>query len=664
MGPRMSTDDGPPDLEVGVHALKGAPPDANALGAPVHLPSVPITLKFSNIVYSVELKQPKQWLNLKKFKSNLKTPKAKTKEILHGVSGVVRPGEMLVMLGPSGSGKTTLLKVLGSRLKSDKVEGTVLYNDEPHSKFIKRRTGFVTQDDVLFANLTVKETLVYAARLRLPDTYTREDKVKRAEAIITELGLERCKDTIIGGPFKRGVSGGERKRVSIGHEMLVDPSLLFLDEPTSGLDSTTALRIIKTLQDLANSGKTIVTTIHQPSSTVYHMFDKMILLSEGHLLYYGDAHEAMKYFESVQFSPPFPMNPADFLLDLANGVTPDKLIEGEGGKIGVEGNRKLVKQNDDPKAMRLKLIEAYKTTLADKVDSEVANTPASAINSHDKAATQKWSTSWGGQFNVLLERGWKERRHEAYSPLKIGQVIAISIIAGLLWWKSSVSQVQDQVGLLFFFTTFWGFFPVFSAIFTFPQERAMLIKERASGMYRLSAYFMARTVADLPLELILPTIFVTIVYWMGGLKPTFVGFLLTLLVILYTVLVSQGLGLTLGAALMDVKKATTLASVIMLTLLLAGGYYIQNTPVWIRWIKYLSVSYFSYKLQLAAQYSTDQTYPCATNPSGLCRVVDYPAVANVGLDKLGLSAMALAIMLVGYRLLAYFFLNRIKGHDK
>lgn len=115
---------------------------------------------------------------------------------------------------------------------------------------------------------------------------------------------------------------------------------------------------------------------------------------------------------------------------------------------------------------------------------------------------------------------------------------------------------------------------------------------------------------------------------------------------------------------MEVKKATTLASVIMLTLLLAGGYYIQNTPVWIRWIKYLSVSYFSYKLQLAAQYSTDQLYSCSTDPSGLCRIVDYPAVANVGLDKLGLSVMALAIMLVGYRLMAYFFLNRIKGHDK
>lgn len=135
-------------------------------------------LQFSNVVYSVTMKQPKNWWNITKLKRNVMKTQDKTKEILHGVSGVVRAGEMLVMLGPSGSGKTTLLNVLGGRLKSAKVKGTILYNDETHSNFVKRRTGFVTQDDVLFPNLTVKETLVYAARLRLPDTYTREAKVK------------------------------------------------------------------------------------------------------------------------------------------------------------------------------------------------------------------------------------------------------------------------------------------------------------------------------------------------------------------------------------------------------------------------------------------------------------------------------------------------------
>jgi ATP-binding cassette subfamily G (WHITE) protein 2 len=146
-------------------------------------------------------------------------------------------------------------------------------------------------------------------------------QVQRAEAIIAELGLRRCEDTIIGNSMLRGVSGGERKRVSIGHEMLIDPSILFLDEPTSGLDSTTALRIIGTLHDLANNGKTIVTTIHQPSSKVFHMFDKLLLLSEGHPLYFGEAYTAMEYFASVGFSPSFATNPADYLLDLANGLS-------------------------------------------------------------------------------------------------------------------------------------------------------------------------------------------------------------------------------------------------------------------------------------------------------------------------------------------------------
>lgn len=142
---------------------------------------------------------------------------------------------------------------------------------------------------------------------------------RRVEAIIAELGLEKCQHTMIGNTFLRGVSGGERKRVSIGHEMLVDPSLLLLDEPTSGLDSTTASRIIVTLQELARGGRTIITTIHQPSSRIFQMFDKLILLSGGQLLYYGRANAAMAYFTSLGFAPSFATNPADFLLDLANG---------------------------------------------------------------------------------------------------------------------------------------------------------------------------------------------------------------------------------------------------------------------------------------------------------------------------------------------------------
>lgn len=245
---------------------------------------------------------------------------------MKGITGIVSPGEMLAMLGPSGSGKTTLLTALGGRL-GGQLDGSITYNDKPFSSIMKRYTGFVTQDDVLYPHLTVTETLVFTALLRLPRTLTSQEKVAHAEAVIKQLGLTRCKNIIIGGEdFLRGVSGGERKRVSIGQEMLINPSLLLLDEPTSGLDSTTAQRIVSTLWELARGGRTVVMTIHQPSSRLFYMFHKVLLLSEGNSLFFGKGSEVMNYFESIGFSPLVAMNPSDFLLDLANGMKHNCII--------------------------------------------------------------------------------------------------------------------------------------------------------------------------------------------------------------------------------------------------------------------------------------------------------------------------------------------------
>ena len=249
----------------------------------------------------------------------LKSKNSEEKMILKGITGMVQPGEVLAMLGPSGSGKTTLLTALGGRL-GGRLAGTITYNGKPFSNAMKRNTGFVTQDDVLYPHLTVTETLVFTALLRLPNGLSKEEKIQHAEAVITQLGLTKCNNSIVGGERLRGISGGERKRVSIGQEMLINPSLLFLDEPTSGLDSTTAQRIVSTLWELSNGGRTVVMTIHQPSSRLFYMFHKVLLLSEGNPLYFGRGSEAVDYFSSIGYSPMVVMNPADFLLDLANGM--------------------------------------------------------------------------------------------------------------------------------------------------------------------------------------------------------------------------------------------------------------------------------------------------------------------------------------------------------
>nr|QVT92283.1 ABC transporter [Salvia miltiorrhiza] len=584
-----------------------------------------IWLQFEDVVYKIKPQRS----------GILKRSKSEEKVILKGISGIVAPGEMLALLGPSGSGKTTLLTALGGRLGGN-LSGTITYNNKPFSNAMKRNTGFVTQDDVLHPHLTVFETLLYTALLRLPKTLTRAEKAEQAEAVISQLGLSRCRDSAVGSHVVRGVSGGERKRVSIGQEMLINPSLLLLDEPTSGLDSTTALRIVATLRELVNGGRTIAMTIHQPSTTLFYLFHKIILLSEGNLLYYGKASVALDYFSTIGFAPPLAVNPADFLLDLANGV--------------VSGDSRV-----DASAIKGRLAAAYAANLLEGVKAELGRGDDSSMMNDKKV--NKWSNSWWTQFSVLLVRGMKERRHEHFSTFQIAQVVIVAIVGGLLWWNTNITRLQDQVGLLFFTSAFWGFGAVFQAVFTFPQERAMLEKERASGMYRLSSYFLAINMGDMPMGLVLPTAFFTMVYWMARLKPSPNCFFYGLLALLYSVVCTQGLGLAIGALVMKLKSATFFASVIMSAFTLIGGYYVQHIPKFISWIRYLSSIQHTFKLLLASQFSDDQTYPCA--PGNICRVADFPAIKPVGLHGVAQSIIAMALMLVVYRLIAYFALWRI-----
>ncbi|CAK9274523.1 unnamed protein product [Sphagnum jensenii] len=621
-------------------------------------PPVPIILKFVDVRSKVTIADQaatammcwRRWPSKRKSSSSSKLQemqqnhqvaatsvgrKKVEKTILYGVTGMVKPGEMLAIMGPSGSGKTTLLNALAARGLHAGVSGTISYNDLPYHKALKRRMGFVTQDDVLFPNLTVRETLMYAALLRLPNSLTRSQKISRAQDCIVDLGLERCQNTIIGGPFLRGISGGERKRVCIGHEILVDPSLLYLDEPTSGLDSTIALRIIQVIKSIAQTGRTVLTTIHQPSSRLFHMFDKLILLSEGHTIYFGNARAASDYFSTkLGLVPQIPMNPADFVLDLASGNVNDFLVDSYHQELAPKEEAILQADSEITKAMRLATLEKMER-----------------------------SATWVQQFMVLLVRGLKERRHDYLNWLKFVQVVTLSIIVGLLWWQSKIdteTELSGQLGLVFFIAIFWGMYPLFTAIFSFPLERAMLMKERASDLYSLTAYFFARTLGDLPLDLVLPSIFLIIVYFMTNLRRTAAAFLLSLISVYLFVIAAQGLGFLLGAAMMDVKKASTLASIIMLTFMLTGGFFVQSIPVWINWLKYLSINNYSYRLLIKVQYARNAQYGCGSS-TGCQSIATSSAFRGISLGGGGVELGALFLMVVVFRFLAYIALRRMKS---
>ena len=295
----------------------------------------------------------------------------------------------------------------------------------------------------------------------------------------------------------------------------------------------------------------MLTTIHQPSSRLFYMFDKLILLSQGNSIFFGNAKDAPAYFASIGFTPVIAMNPADLILDLASGnlseVSIPSELEKESSSLQMENTKKplfaIPSPVLSPREVHSYLVQRFQQELLPKEKSKLLSLRSTKEELKlGVTAKREWATSWLDQFSVLLVRGLKERGHEYLSYVRFVQVFFISVIVGCLWWRSrraSADEISDQMGLIFFCVMYWSLYPLFTAILTFPQERAMLNKERASDLYRLSSYFMARTMGDLPLDLVLPTFFVLIVYFMTNLKLTTAAFFLTLLTIYLNVVTAQ-----------------------------------------------------------------------------------------------------------------------------
>ena len=620
--------------------------------------------------------------------------------VLRGVSFEALPGETTAILGPSGSGKTSLVTTIAGRLSARRgeyvVEGNVrfaetrsapqktnrtasalssLSSETPSpngylsfgsDKSLARRVGFVTQDDCMFPSLTVQETVRYAAALRLPDDETGEPSSKKrrkrkqdaADAIVDALGLQRARDVPVGGAFAffgRGVSGGERKRVAVAVEMLTEPSVLILDEPTSGLDATVALRLVRTLADLAKGaatvssrddglnerrnedGRTIILTIHQPSSRVVKEFDATLFLARGRRAFYGDARGIRAYFASMNAYQDFDTNPAEFCVDVCNGeigeyVGTDASRADESGVRGAETESGVQRVNSHDTTFMLlctddaervvDIVAARSEKCAGRVarDGTVGATEkivafdARAPPPKSNTSPPRFAVSWCAQTRVLLRRSLLSRRGVLFDALKTTQVVVVALLVGFLWFQRGaivgVAAVGDVAGFLFFELLFLSFLTLFGSLFTFPDERAVICKERQSGAVRVSAYFVARSLADVPLDLFPPTLFVAIAYWLAGLRREAAAFFAHVLLVYLAVLVASSLGLFVGATFPNTKQAQTVASVVMLAVMLTGGFYFDETPRWLDWTKKTSFINHAYAALLKTQFPDGGTFAC------------------------------------------------------
>lgn len=256
---------------------------------------VPTTLHFSDISYTVN-----------------------GRSIIEGVTGSVRPGQVLAIMGASGAGKSTLLDILARKRKRGIIGGSTLVNGREVSDTDFRKViGFVDQEDTLMSTLTVYETILYSALLRLPRDMSIEAKKFRTLETMNELGILGIKDSKIGDSGHRSISGGEKRRVSIACELVTSPSILFLDEPTSGLDAYNAYNVVESLVSLArNYNRTVVFTIHQPRSNIVALFDQLVLLAQGRLVYAGEFAKCQPYFDSIGQHCPPGFNIADYLIDI------------------------------------------------------------------------------------------------------------------------------------------------------------------------------------------------------------------------------------------------------------------------------------------------------------------------------------------------------------
>ena len=239
------------------------------------------------------------------------------KRVIHGCTTSFLPGTVSALMGPSGSGKTSLLTVIAGFVDQSHVSGNLLVNGE-RTQVRKRLVGIVFQDDMMLPALTAFETVKFAADLRMPRRCSDAERTEACDAILNELGLAHVRDQLVGGAARRGVSGGERKRLAVGVELVTRPALLLMDEPTSGLDAAAALSLMRTLRTLASRGQTVVAAIHQPRTTVFDSFDHLVLMSKGHALYDGAPDGCVGHLESLGLGLTLPprTNPADWLMDV------------------------------------------------------------------------------------------------------------------------------------------------------------------------------------------------------------------------------------------------------------------------------------------------------------------------------------------------------------
>ena len=554
------------------------------------------------------------------------------KQILNEISGYAEPGKFLAIIGPSGAGKTTLLNILCRRMRIGRKEGEMTLNGKSlnsssYNEKYTKAIGYVLQHDALLPFLTVYETLMYSGMLTLPNTLSTSMKIERINEIMNELGLTKVKNDFVGNELVRGISGGEKKRLSIAIELLRSPCVLFLDEPTSGLDAKNALRLCENLASLAHKYKyTVITTIHQPRAQIFNQFDNLLILAGGgKQIYFGPANNTLDYFGSQGLECPIHENPADFFIDCVTVDYKDAELQNE-SKERVEELNKHWEETSNLKDMD-PFEQNDKYSFTGKV----------------KSANFLQQIFW-----ILYRENLNEVRNSAANFARVAQSIFMAVVLGILYFQIDTDQstVADRNGLFFFIIINASFNETMPTIAAFAMQRVVFFRERDSRTYSILAYWIAKQMSMLFLQLAIPSVYCAIIYWMVGFQSDWYKFFIFYTVVVEVALITGSVGMIMGSSLPP-TPATVLSPIFIIVSMIFSGFLvnIDNIPSFIRWLQWLSFGKYAFDALIQNEYNGLDLYCKSDQEVGDTNVCPFTSGEEV-IDSLNITEIPIPIDMV------------------